>query len=121
MKNLVIYSLLFILISCSQNKTNTPAETVRTVVESFYYGDKATLKKYTTKEGFSNLSSIQDMFTIDKNTELNFKILKKSIEEKDVWIQYSTSQDPIPGVFKLVLEEGQWKVTHNGPRDKGPF
>lgn len=43
------------------------------------------------------------------------------MEGEVAWIKYSTVYDPKPGVFKLVKKDGQWKVTHNGPRDKGPF
>ena len=47
----------------------SPSETAKVVAESFYQGDKATLKKHTTADGFANLSSIQDMFAEDKNSE----------------------------------------------------
>ena len=99
----------------------SPSETAKVVAESFYHGDKATLKKHTTEEGYTNLSSIQDMFVQDKNSESNFKIVDEAMEGNVAWIKYSTAYDPKPGVFKLVQKDGQWKVTHNGPRDKGPF
>jgi hypothetical protein len=121
MKKIVICSLVLLFISCSENKKMSPSETAKVVAESFYHGDKATLKKHTTEEGYTNLSSIQDMFVQDKNSESNFKIVDEAMEGNVAWIKYSTAYDPKPGVFKLVQKDGQWKVTHNGPRDKGPF
>lgn len=121
MKHIVICSLVILFISCSQNENLSPTETAKVVAESFYHGDEATLKKHTTEEGYANLSSIQEMFAQDKSSDSNFKIVDEAMEEKVAWIKYSTDYDPKPGVFKLVQENGQWKVTHNGPRDRGPF
>ncbi|CAM4328244.1 hypothetical protein [Gillisia limnaea] len=121
MKHLVICSLLLLLISCSQNKTFSPTETAKVVAESFYHGDEATLKKHTTEEGYANLSNIQAMFAEDKNSDSNFKIVDEAMDGEVAWVKYSTAYDTKPGVFKLVQKDGQWKVTHNGPRDKGPF
>jgi len=121
MKKIVICSLVILFFSCAENKNISPSETAKIVAESFYQGDEATLKKNTTAEGYANLASIQSMFIEDKNSEANFKVVDKAIEDDVAWIKYSTSYDSKPGVFKLVQEDGQWKVTHNGPREKGPF
>jgi len=121
MKNLVICSLILLFFSCSEKKNLSPSETAKVVAESFYHGDEATLKKFTTSEGYANLSSIQAMFTEDKDSEANFKVVDEVIDGEVAWVKYSTAYDPKPGVFKLVQKDGQWKVTHNGPRDKGPF
>ena len=121
MKKIVICSLVLLIISCSGNKNLSPSETAKVVAESFYHGDKSALKKHTTAEGYANLSSIQEMFAQDKNSESDFKIVDEAMDGEFAWIKYSTAYDPKPGVFKLVQEDGQWKVTHNGPRDKGPF
>jgi hypothetical protein len=121
MKNIAIYSLVFLFLACAGKQDLSPSETAKIVAESFYHGDKETLKEYTTASGYANLSSIQEMFTEDKDSESNFQVVDKKTESEVAWIKYSTSYDPKPGVFKMVKEEGQWKVTHNGPRDKGPF
>lgn len=121
MKKIVICSLVLLFISCSGNKNMSPSETAKVVAESFYHGDKATLKNHTTAEGYANLSSIQEMFVEDKNSESDFKVVDEATEGDVAWIKYSTAYDPKPGVFKLIQEDGQWKVTHNGPRDNGPF
>ena len=121
MKKIVICSLVILFISCSQTKNLSPSETAKVVAESFYHGDEATLKKHTTAEGYANLSSIQAMFAQNKNSASSFKIVDEAMDGKVAWVKYSTTYDPKPGVFKLVQEDGQWKVAHNGPRDKGPF
>ncbi len=121
MKKLVFYSLVLLFLSCSENKNLSPSETAKIVAESFYHGNDSNLKKHTTAEGYANLSSIQDMFAQDKDLEADFKIIDEAMEGDSAWIKYSTAYDPKPGVFKLVQEDGQWKVTHNGPKDKGPF
>ena len=121
MKNLVICSLILLFFSCSESKNLSPSETAKVVAESFYHGNDVSLKKHTTAEGYANLSSIQEMFAEDKDSETNFKVVDEAMDGEVAWIKYSTAYDPKPGVFKLVKEDGQWKVTHNGPRDNGPF
>lgn len=121
MKKLAVFSLIILFISCFENQNSSPSETAKMVAESFYKGDKATLKKHTTAEGYANLASIQSMFEEDKNSESNFKILDEAMEGDIAWVKYSTSYDPSPGVFKIIKEDGLWKVTHNGPREKAPF
>ncbi|MGY8914793.1 MAG: hypothetical protein ACKVJF_06885 [Flavobacteriales bacterium] len=121
MKKLISCSLVLLFFSCSESKNLSPSETAKTVAESFYHGDDATLKKHTTAEGYANLSSIQAMFTEDKDSDTDFKVVDEAMDGEVAWIKYSTAYDPKAGVFKLVKEDGQWKVTHNGPRDKGPF
>jgi hypothetical protein len=57
----------------------------------------------------------------DSEKEIEVEILDEAVDGEATWVKYRTSYDDKPGVFKLVQEDGQWKVTHNGPRDKGPF
>ncbi|QDO95273.1 hypothetical protein FNB79_15265 [Formosa sediminum] len=121
MKHLFLFTAVFFLISCSENKTYSPSETAKIVAESFYHNDTSTLKEYTTTVGYSNLKSIQDMFIVDKDSDINFKVLDEAMDGDIAWIKYTTKSDPTPGVFKLIKENGTWKVTHNGPRDRGPF
>lgn len=121
MKKIVVFSLVVFFLSCVGKKDLSPSETAKIVAESFYQGDKETLKKYTTESGYTNLSSIQAMFVEDKNSESHFKVMDEKSEDTFTWIKYSTSYDSKPGVFKLIKEDGIWKVTHNGPRDRGPF
>lgn len=121
MKKIAVFSLVVLFLSCAEKQDLSPSETAKIVAESFYHGDKATLKEYTTVSGYTNLSSIQEMFTEDKNSESDFKVVDEQREGEATWVKYSTSYDPKPGIFKLVKEDGQWKVTHNEPTDRGPF
>ncbi|GFD80173.1 hypothetical protein MHM83_04765 [Tenacibaculum sp. Mcav3-52] len=57
----------------------SPTETAKVVAESFYYGDKVSLKKHTIAEGYANLSSIQEMFVQDKNLKSDFKIIDEAM------------------------------------------
>lgn len=121
MKSFLAVAIILLLISCSKNANLSPSETADIVVESFYHGDNSTLKKHTTSEGFANLMSIQNLFLKDKNSATAFKLINETVDGEIAWVQYSVAYDPKPSVFKLVKENGSWKVTHKGPRDKGPF
>ncbi|SHG48760.1 protein of unknown function [Salegentibacter echinorum] len=121
MKKFVIYSVILFFVSCAEEKNNSPSETAKIVAESFYQGDKTTLKKYTTEEGFANFSSIQHMFSQPKDSEANFRIIDQKTENDVAWIKYETSYDKKPGIFKLVKVDNQWKVTARRPREKMPF
>jgi len=121
MKKMIILFIASLVLSCAGEKELSPSETAKIVAESFYYGDKETLQKYTTKEGYANLVTVQNMFQEDKESKSNFEVIDEKAQDVEVWIKYTTSFDLKPGIFKLVKENGQWKVTHNGPRDNGPF
>jgi len=120
MKRIVFCSLILLFISCSGNKNLSPAETATIVAESFFSKDKSTLKKHTTSEGYASLNTLLDMIP-DTEKEIEVDILDEAVDGEATWVKYSTSYDGKPGVFKLVQEDDQWKVTHNGPREKGPF
>ena len=108
-------------LSCSETKTYSPAETAKIVATSFYHDDAPTMKKHTTAAGYSNLLSIQALFLESDSSKMNFKIIDETADGDVTWIKYRTDYDPTPGVFKLIQEDNQWKVTYNGPRDRGPF
>jgi len=120
MKNLVICSLLLLFISCSGNKNTSPSETAKIVAESFFSKDESVLKKHTTPEGYSSLVTVQNMIP-DSDKEIEVEILEEAIDGEIAWVRYKTSFDGKTGFFKLVKENGQWKVTNKGIREKGPF
>ncbi|MHA7056459.1 nuclear transport factor 2 family protein [Aquimarina sp. M1] len=120
MKRLVISSLLLLFISCSETKNMSPSETVKTVVESFYAKDNNTLKKHTTSDGYDSLMMIQGLVP-DADNDAKVTISDEVIETDTAWVKYSSNYDNKPGIFKLVKDDGQWKVTSKGPREKGPF
>lgn len=121
MKKLLILSAILMLISCAEVKTNSPSETAKIVVESFYNNDNLKLQKHTTPEGYEGLKSIQGLITAGKSGDSNFEVLNKSVENKIAWIRFKTIYEDKPELFKLIKIDGSWKVTQQGPREKGPF
>lgn len=120
MKKSVIYALVLLFISCSGNKDMSPSETAKIVAESFFSKDKSVLKKHTTSVGYASLITVQNMIP-DSGKKIKVEILDKAIDGEIAWIKYKTSYDGKTGVFKLVKEDNQWKVTNKGMREKSPF
>ena len=121
MKRATIYPLILLFLACAGQQDLSPTETTKIVVESFYKGDNPTLKKYTTAESYANFLSLQGMFAEDKNSDSNFKAIDETTDSDTAWVKFSTSYEEKPSIFKLVKEDGQWKVTERKPREKTPF
>lgn len=120
MKKIFICSLVLLFISCSGNKNMSHTETAKIVAESFFSKDESTLKKHTTSAGYSSLiMGLNAMPDSDKVIEV--EILEEAIDGEIAWVRYKTTYDGKAGIFKLVKENGQWKVTNKGPREKGLF
>ena len=120
MKKLIICSLVALFISCSGNGNMTHSETAEIVAKSFFSKDEATLKKHTTSAGYSSLIMGLNAMP-DSDKEIEVEILEEAIDGEIAWVKYSSTYDGKSGIFKLVKENGQWKVTNKGPREKGPF
>lgn len=120
MKNLVICSLVVLFISCAGNKNMTPSETAKIVAKSFFTKDETVLKKHTTPEGYDSFMMGINMLP-DFDKDIKVTILDEAIIDETTWIKYKTSYDGKTGIFKLVKENNQWKVTNKGTREKGPF
>ena len=97
-----------------------PLQKLQNRCGKFFSKDESPLKKHTTSEGYASLNTLLDMIP-DTEKEIEVDILDEAVDGEATWVKYSTSYDGKPGVFKLVQEDDQWKVTHNGPREKGPF
>jgi len=121
MKNIVIYSAVFFFLACTGKQDLSPSETSKIVVESFYNNDNETLKKYTTPEGYEGLKSIQDLMAAGKSGGSNFKVLEETADGETAWVKFTTTYEENPELFKLLKQDGQWKVTQQQPREKGPF
>ncbi|SDD91491.1 hypothetical protein SAMN05421636_102305 [Pricia antarctica] len=121
MKNLIVYSLVLLFFACAGNVDSAPAETAKIVAESFYKGDETALKQHTTAEGYANFKNLMAMFAKSENSDSNFKVIEETMEGDVAWVKYSTSYDKTPGVFKLVKQDGDWKVTARRPKEKVPF
>ncbi|OSY87570.1 hypothetical protein WH52_10740 [Tenacibaculum holothuriorum] len=120
MKRLLIYSLVLLFISCSGNQNMSHTETAEIVAKSFFTKNESVLKKHTTSEGFASLMTVQNMIP-ESNKDIEVEILDEAIESEIAWVKYKTSFDGKSGIFKLIKDNDQWKVTSKGPREKGPF
>ena len=121
MKDLIIYTSLLLFFSCGIKEESTPSITAQIVAESFYQGNETKLKEYTTEEGYANFKNLLPMFAKSKNTDSNFKVIEEAVEDEIAWVKYTTSYDKTPGIFKLVKDDGAWKVTARRPGEKVPF
>jgi len=120
MKKLLICSIVLVFISCAGNNSMSHTETAQIVAESFFSKNESTLKKHTTADGYASLITVQNMLP-ESDKEIEVEILDEAIEGEIAWVKYKTSFDGKSGIFKLVKENDQWKVTNKGPREKGPF
>jgi len=121
MKIILIYATLLLFIGCNNIQSSAPAEIAQIVAESFYKGDETTLKEYTTEEGYANFKNLLAMFAKSKNTDSNFKVIEEAVEGEVAWVKYTTSYDKTPGIFKMLNENGVWKVTARRPGEEIPF
>jgi len=121
MKNIVIYSLVLLLFACTEQQQLTPTEVSKVVAESFYQKDNASLKKHTTPEGYDGMIAIQNFVGDDNPENSDFKVLDETTEGDIAWVKFTTSYDAKPETFKLIKQDGQWKVTQQRVREKGPF
>lgn len=121
MKRMVIYALVFLFVSCGGGtQDSSPSGVAEIVAESFYQGDEPTLKQHTTPEGFATFSNLQKMFAKPKGSSTKFKLMDETVDGDVAWVKYSTAYDKTPGIFKMVKQDGQWKVTTRDPREKAP-
>lgn len=118
---MVIYSLVLLFSACAGIEDSKPAKTAQIVAESFYQGNEATLKEHTTTEGYANFKNLMSMFAKSEMSDSNFKVIEETIEGDIAWVKYSTSHDKTPGIFKLVKQDGEWKVTARRPKEEVPF
>ena len=120
MKKIVIYSLVLLFVSCSGNKNMSHTETAEIVAKSFFSKDESAIKKHTTAAGYSSLIAGLNMMP-ESDKEIEVEILDEAIDGEIAWVRYKTTFDGKTGIFKLVKENDQWKVTNKGPREKGSF
>ncbi len=121
MKRIAIYCVIFLFLACEKKQNLTPSEISKIVVESFYNKENEILKKHTTTEGYYGLISIQDLIAVGKYGYSNFKVLEETNDDNTAWVRFTTSYEENPELFKLLKVDGQWKVTQQGTREKGPF
>lgn len=67
------------------------------------------------------MSIYSDIMTAETSGKSNFKVLQKKADGDFAWVKLTTSYDEKPETFKLIMEDGQWKVALKGLREKSPF
>lgn len=114
--------MLLVLMTCSQTQLSH-TDTAKIVVESFYQNDNPTLKKHTTEDSYGSYMSIQGMVAPGdpKSKPSNFKVLEETVVGDIAWVKFTTSYSDKPETFKLIKQDGKWKVALQGAREKGPF
>lgn len=120
MKKIILLPVLILFLACA-NTGKSYTETAQVVVESFYKKDFKTLKKFTTDQSYQAFVAVQEMFATPEATDSNFKVLQEKQDREIAWVQFTTAYEEKPETFKLVNENGQWKVTEIGLREKRPF
>ena len=119
MKSLITPLITLFLIACTENQTGSHTDTAKIVIESFYQGDKTTLKKHTTEETYANFRTIQDLYTEDSDS--NFSVLEETSDGNTAWVKFTTSYTDEPETFKLVMKDGKWKVAERDKGERIPF
>lgn len=120
MKTLALILILVAGATCSQQNLS-PTETAKVVLESFYNKDNQKLKEHTTSESFESFLAVQDIMTTNISGKSDFKVLQDKVDGDIAWVQFTTSYEEKPETFKLIKENGEWKVAEKGLRERGPF
>ena len=120
MKRLFTLIIMGIFLACT-NSQRSHTETAQIVVESFYQKDLPTLEKHTTQESFESFLQILDVFPMESNKDSNFRVIQEIEDGNTAWVQFTTVYEEQPETFKLIKEDGSWKVTEIPMGEKGPF
>ena len=59
--------------------------------------------------------------TADESGASDFALIDETVDGNTAWVKFTTSYDERPETFKLVLVDGNWKVTEKDLREKAPF
>lgn len=121
MKRVMTFIIFLGICFACTNSNKSHTEIAQIVVESFYQKDLPTLQKHTTKESFESFLQIQDAFPVESNMDSNFNVLKETQEGNIAWVQFTTAYEEKPETFKLVKENGKWKVAEIAMGEKAPF
>ncbi len=120
MKKMILYLLILIFMGCTQSQLSH-TDTAKVVVESFYKNDNSKLKKHTTAESYASFMAVQTVVAPGTNDVSNFKLINETVDSDTAWVKFSTSYEDKPETFKLIKQDGQWKVAEKGLREKAPF
>ncbi len=117
----MLFLLLMVICFACTEAERSHTETAQIVVESFYQKDFPVLEKHTTKDSFDSFMYIQDIIPAVDNLDSYFKVIQETENGNTAWVQFSTVYEEQPETFKLVKEDGEWKVTEIGMGESAPF
>jgi len=60
------------------------------------------------------------MFPIESR-DSNFQVVQETEDGTIAWVQFTTAYEEQPETFKMIKENGRWKVTEIRLGEKGPF
>ena len=120
MKRLLMIGILTSLFACSESP-KSPADTAQVVVESFYQRNNDQLKEYTTPGLYNSYMAVQEQMTKGKNGSSNFEVVQDTVYGDTAWVKFNSVYADRPETFKLIKQDGKWKVTETGLRERGPF
>jgi len=120
MKRMFLMWLMVICFACTEAE-RSHTQTAQIVVESFYQKDFPVLENHTTKESFDSFMYIQDIVPAVDKQNSSFKVIQETENGNTAWVQFSTVYEEQPETFKLIKEEGSWKVTEIEMGEKVPF
>lgn len=120
MKRLLMIGMLIPLLACSEGP-KTPVETAQIVVESFYQRNNSQLKEYTTPGIYQSYISVQEQMTNGKNGDSNFQVVQDTVYGDTAWVKFTSAYADRPETFKLIQQDGKWKVTETKLRERSPF
>lgn len=73
----------------------------------------------TTPDIYANFITIQDLYS--EEGEVNFEISEEQSNDQTAWVKFTTTFTDEPETFKLVKQDGQWKVTERSEGERPPF
>ncbi len=121
MKKYLILLSTILFWSCNSQTASSPVDVAKIVVKSFYTQDNETLKKHTTNESYESFMTVQALLSAEEEKDLNFNVLDKKIDSDIAWIKFTSSYSDTLETFKLIDDNGQWKVAEKKEKEKAPF
>ncbi|WAC02749.1 nuclear transport factor 2 family protein [Lacinutrix neustonica] len=102
---------------CSKSQVSH-THTAKIVIESFHQNNNATLKKQMTADSYASYMSILGIVaTGDPKTQTyNFKVLEETVNGDIACVKFTTVYLEKTETFKILKQDGQWKVALQGVR-----
>ncbi len=119
------FGLLALAIVFTGCNTNSPKDAAQKWLTSFYHLDYETAKKYSTEETKNLLTTIEQLRTLNSDSEKQqmkqLKVEIKDVKEKGdtAMVSYTLSDSPKEQKVKLIKIQGKWLVAKSKQDDMG--